>query len=63
MATAYVKCLKDGEELITYDFGYADNFGVAKPTHESLVNEAKSQLTTDRLAFPPYDDVTFRVTY
>lgn len=24
---------------------------------------AKSQLTTDQLAFPPYDDITFTVRY
>jgi hypothetical protein len=33
------------------------------PERNKLIEEAKSNLTTERLAFPPYEGITFDVRY
>ncbi len=33
------------------------------PPYEKLIGDAKTNLTNEGLAFPPYDGITFRVRY
>ena len=63
METVYVECSRDGTVIRTYDFGYARAPGLALPTHEHLIEQTKSNRTSERLAFPPYDGITFRVLW
>jgi hypothetical protein len=42
---------------------YAAGPQIARPTHQSLTDDAKTELTNRRLAFPPYDDVSLEVEW
>jgi hypothetical protein len=36
---------------------------VRQPTSKELEDQAKTILTTEKLAFPPYADMTFKIEY
>jgi len=60
----FVHCMRAGKIIATYEFGWAVGMvRSAPPERDGLISQAKAQLTTDRLAFPPYEDVTFEVRY
>jgi hypothetical protein len=62
MKKVYVKCWKGSQLLATYEFGVPAS-AAAPPLFDAagMISEAKSQLTTDRLAFPPYDEIRCEV--
>lgn len=58
----FVDCVHDGRVIASYQFGYGETTApTAPPTHQSLVAKAKTNLTNERLAFPPYDGIEFKV--
>jgi hypothetical protein len=61
--TIYVDCLRDGKLIRTYDFLRPASLGLPAPppVDEMLILEAKSNLTTERLATPPYERIKFQV--
>jgi hypothetical protein len=59
-------CVRDGKRFASYDFGIPIPLAVSKaapPTNQKLEDEAKTNLTNQRLAFPPYTGVTFEIEY
>ncbi len=59
-----VHCYQKGTHIMLYEFGVEEPLNaaaVAPPTTQSLESEAKSNLTTEGLAFPPYADITFKI--
>ena len=66
MKKVWVHCYQGTTLLRSYDFGVpvpADPRAFRLPTKEHLEAEAKTNLTTERLAFPPYTGITFRIDY
>lgn len=64
MRTIWVRCYQGDALLRCYDFGIGETLNdaaVQPPTRESLEAQAKSNLATERLAFPPYDGITLEV--
>jgi hypothetical protein len=59
-----VECRRGSELIATYEYGSPIPMipGIL-PDGSELKSEAQSQLTNDRLAFPPYDDIAFLVRY
>jgi hypothetical protein len=64
MKKARVDCRRNGESIRTYDFGLPESLGLTvPPSRQSLIDQAKDNLTTERLAFPPWEDIEFEVYY
>jgi len=64
--TTWVHCYRDGTLLRSYDFGAplpVDASAFQWPSRESLEAEVKTNLTTERLAFPPYEGIRFEIEY
>jgi len=60
----WVHCKRDGQVIASYDFGLAESLGPSSPPERSaLILEAKTNLTNQGIAFPPYDGITFDVRY
>ncbi|WP_139347219.1 hypothetical protein [Herbaspirillum sp. VT-16-41] len=60
----FVDCLKDGSRIATYEFGYGETLDKTPPPHSSaLIEEAKTSLTLERKAFPPYEGIEFKIRY
>jgi hypothetical protein len=62
----WVHCHRDGVLLKSYDFGWPESQNPAadvRPSRQSFENGARSNLSMQRLAFPPYDGITFEVEY
>lgn len=61
-ATIFVDCIEDESILRTYDFLAPFTAGLTvPPSDEELILEAKSNLTTEQLATPPYSGIRFVV--
>jgi hypothetical protein len=57
-----VNCRRDGKLIASYPMGYGETAGPsAPPSHESFINEAKTALTNDGLARPPYTGIQFEI--
>jgi len=64
MKQAIVECVRDGEVIAAYEFGIPESIGpTTPPSHASLVEEAKVNLSNHRLAAPPWEGITFRVKW
>jgi len=66
MRTIWVHCYKGGTLLRSYDFGVPETLNdaaVRMPTKESLEDQAKTNLTNERLAGPPYDEIRFEIEF
>lgn len=62
--TAYVKCVQDGRLLRTYDFLCpASGAGWTAPSDAHLINQAKTNLTSEGLAKPPYTGIKFEISF
>ena len=64
MYTVWVHCYRRGTHIRTYDFGVPiplDASAYTPPAREQLEADAKTQLTDEGLAAPPYDGITFRI--
>jgi hypothetical protein len=60
----FVDCVRDGQVIASYDFGYAETLGPSMPpSHQSLIAEAKSNLTSQAIAHPPYAEIEFKVRW
>jgi hypothetical protein len=61
--TIYVDCLRDGKLIRTYDFLCPASLGLppSPPPHEQLILEAKGNLSSERLATPPFEGIKFKV--
>ena len=66
MRKVWVHCYQRSTRIASYDFGVgipADPSEMKLPSNESLVNQAKTFLTNERLAFPPYHGIRFEVRW
>jgi hypothetical protein len=62
LVTVIVNCRRGGELIATYPLSYAKTLGPSlPPTPESLIEEAKMNLSNQRLARPPFEDIQFQV--
>ena len=60
----FVDCSRGGKIIASYEYGWPIGLLTSNlPDRQPLIDEAKTQLTTDRLAAPPYDGVTFSIRY
>jgi hypothetical protein len=60
----FVDCVRDGQVVASYDFGYAETQGPSMPpNHQSLIAEAKTNLTNQAIAYPPYAGIEFKVRW
>ncbi len=58
----YVDCLRDGVVIKTLELG--EPIGMLPgtlPDQKALEAQAQEALTNDRVAFPPYEGITYRV--
>ena len=59
-----VTCFRDGREIAEYQLGLPETIGLsAPPDRNELIAQAKSNLTTERKAGPPYEGIEFKVRY
>jgi hypothetical protein len=59
-----VDCVRDGQVIASYDFGYGETLGPSvPPSHQALVAGAKENLTSLGVAFPPYAGIEFKVRW
>ena len=66
MRTVWVHRYRHGSLWRSYDFGVPETLNdtaVKQPTAQELEDQAKTILTTEKLAFPPYADMTFKIEY
>ena len=66
MKTIWVRCYRGKALLRSYEFGVAEPMDprkVAPPNQKDLIDQAKSSLTTERIAFPSYEGIEFKVEY
>ena len=64
MKKILVDCRRNGESIRVYDFGLPESLGLTvPPSKQELIDQAKSNPTTERLAFPAWADVEFEVYY
>jgi hypothetical protein len=57
-----INCRRAGKLIKSYEMGYGETLGPSTPpSDESFINEAKTALTNDGLARPPYADIQFEV--
>jgi len=64
MKSAFVDCRRNGQSIRTYDFGLPESLGLTvPPSRQTVIDQAKSNLTTEGLAFPPWADIEFEVYY
>lgn len=61
--TIFVDCSRDGKIIMTYDFLCPASLAAPPvlPPNDDFVKQAKTNLTTERLAVPPYAGMTFRI--
>lgn len=62
----WVYCYQGYTLLRSYDFGVpvpADERAFQLPQRERLESDAKTFLTNERLAFPPYTGISFKIDY
>ena len=59
-----VECKRGQEIIARYEIGVPISIGPTVPPPDSeFVDHAKTNLTNQRLAFPPYTDITFNVIW
>jgi hypothetical protein len=62
MKKIFVDCFRAGEFVVSYDFGIPQPIMPGLPPDvDQLIDEAKTNLSNDRLAFPPYEGITFKI--
>jgi hypothetical protein len=61
--TVFVDCLRDDKVIRTYDFLCSASLAAAPvvPPNAHIIEQAKTNLTNERLAVPPYAGMTFRI--
>ena len=62
--TIWVDCIRDGNIIASYKFGYGNTVGPsALPAQHGLIDDAKSNLVLMGVAEPPFTGITFKVHY
>ena len=60
----FVDCVRDGQVIASYDFGVPEaQLPSMPPSNQSLISEAKTNLTNLGVAFPPYVGIEFNVRW
>ena len=59
--TIFVDCLRDGKVIRTYDFLCPATLAKPPvlPSNDHLIEEAKTNLSNEGLAMPPFAGITF----
>jgi hypothetical protein len=60
-----VVCKHNGEVIATYEFGFSVSSEASSSfdfDREALIREAKSNLSSEKLAEPPFDGITFEIS-
>ncbi len=66
MRTVRVHCYRGDHLLRSYDFGVPETLNdaaVQQPSREHFEGQAKTNLTSERLGFPPYAGISFKIEY
>ncbi len=66
MRQIVVRCFRGDAPVKSYEFGWPETLNdaaVSRPTREHLEAEAKTNLTNEGSARPPYDGITFEIEY
>jgi len=66
MKKIFVDCRRGAEILATYEFAWQPPLDARAATaleQDELIKQAKTNLTDERRAFPPYDGIAFDVRY
>jgi hypothetical protein len=64
MKKVFVNCRKDGKIIASYELGYGITLGLsAAPTRQQAIEEAKVNLSNERIAIPPFAGIEFDVQY
>jgi hypothetical protein len=59
-----VECWRGGKLLASYSMEYVVTLGAPATTPtESFISEAKTNLSNERLAQPPFDDIQFKLVH
>ena len=61
LVTKIVDCVRDGEVIASYPFSWARTLGPSSPPPKELIDEAKSNLSIERKAAPPFEGITFEI--
>lgn len=61
--TIFVDCSRDGNVIRTYDFLCPASSAAPPvlPPSDHFIEQAKTNLTNERLAVPPYAGMTFKI--
>ncbi len=59
----FVDCVRDKQVIASYDFAYAETTPPTRPSHQSLIAEAKTNITNQGIAFLPYAEIEFKVRW
>jgi hypothetical protein len=59
--TIFVDCMRDGKIIRTYDFRCPASLGAPPvlPPHDHFIEHAKTNLSTEQLAAPPFAGMKF----
>ena len=62
LVTVFVNCRRAGKLIASYPLSYGVTAGPSvPPSSDMFIAEAKMNLTNERLARPPYDDIQFEI--
>jgi hypothetical protein len=62
MKTIFVDCLRDQKIIASYPLSWGITIGPSSPpSRNQLIDEAKTNLVSERLAKPPFDGIEFRI--
>jgi hypothetical protein len=60
----FVDCVRDEQVIASYPFGYGETLGPSiPPSRQSLIAEAKTNLTNQAIAYPLYTGIEFKVRW
>ena len=61
----FIDCKRGGTLLATYEFSQGDTLAgpPPQPARELLEKQAKENLAQQRLAFPPFEGITFHIRH
>jgi hypothetical protein len=62
LVTKIVDCMRDGKVIASYPLSWARTRGPSPPPpRKKLIDEAKSNLSVERKAAPPFEGITFEI--
>lgn len=66
MRTVWVHCYEGEHLLRSYDFGVPETLNdaaILQPSRKHFEDQAKTNLANERLGFPPYSGIRFKIEY